>query len=339
MKAIAIEPKCGYLTKEKADYRANLYKGILKLSGDAIKDKTLLFMPSKNDAEIKMALSVGFREENLYACDDSAALLATAAWRKEYPKIKILGSRLSRAIERLKSGGVKIDVANLDLCSNLCSEVFTDLHNIARYFINPDIIIGLTLLKGRESASEACLAKMLHKNINGTIDRPQIAFHYILESFRGKGKIVLSEEYKSNNQVMCYALYHFISLEHIEKAIYHVFNGLHSEVKDALEIDRQLRSYPWVRDYVERRAEMDGKTLTRIDYDREWDREVKRRVSMRSGFWEKCNSIKERVSMQIHDVSWPEYKGNQRPWIDGSNDRDAVRDFLQMESTPFRRIT
>lgn len=331
----SIEPKHGYLTEQKAEYRRNIYKEIGLLLGDSVKDKKLLFLPHTNDEEIKEALLVGFREENMYACNDNAAILATSAWRKNYPNINIFGSRLGRAIERLRSDGIVIDVANLDLCTNISQEMFNDISALIRSNLNRDMVIGLTLLKGRESAAEATLARMLYPNIDGTINRIKIVLNYIIKSFRVKGKIILNKEYKSGNQVMCYGLFHIVNIEYIEKCNYDIFDELLNKVDDVLKIDNELRSLSTISDYVDRENNFKGQSSRR---DKEYIKELSRRVAMRDSFLDERAKLKQELREKQDIVSFRDYDSESREYICAMGGHVSVRKFIEMENTPCRRL-
>jgi hypothetical protein len=207
------QPKQGYLTDTKNSYRNIVYENFFNLFKGKVGDKKLLFLPANHDEEIKVALKVGFKEENMYAVDDNPAMLATVKWRKDYPKINVIGARLGRAFERLKEKGIKIDAANLDLCTNLQLWMFEDLSYFVENVMSEECALGITLLKGRESSSEIALAKLISKTQTGAADRIKICYDYIMKTTEKSlmGKLWINEEYKSGNQIMVFGVAHFFS--------------------------------------------------------------------------------------------------------------------------------
>ena len=97
-------PKTGYNFEEKNKYRHKVWSTFAEKLD--VSSAIVLFLPSKEGLEIPIALSYGFKEENLIAVDDCPAVIAASKWRKEYPKIKFYGNSLSRAGERIKQDDI-----------------------------------------------------------------------------------------------------------------------------------------------------------------------------------------------------------------------------------------
>ena len=237
-----IKPEHGYLTQEKNQYRINTWDHIKKLAGDEISNYKCLILPSDSDAEIKVVLDSGIKEENIYACDSSAAMLANVYWRKLYPKINILGSTLLRAIERLHEKNIRIDIVNFDLCSNLQQSVFDIIVSALTKIHNNKLIMAITLLKGREGACEATLAKMLYPNMK-TVDRINIVFSYCIENIGGISlKREFIGEYKSGRQVMSYGVCKFVLTDCIDDNIKDVFLKNSEDIFRVENIDYQFHN-------------------------------------------------------------------------------------------------
>ena len=201
------EPENQYQFKEKERYREVVWDAFSKNVKDVATAK-VLFFPSRHGAEIPIALRHGFKEENLIACDSVAAVIANAEWHRQYPAIKCYGSSLARTIERLKNEGVKLDAANLDLCSNLCSQIFSDLDQLFNSDItNYTFTFALTMLKGRENQSLADVARLSFELSDGTIDRLDIVKAYIEQRLVISCKTLLKSEYRSDTKMMCYGIF------------------------------------------------------------------------------------------------------------------------------------
>ena len=143
------EPLNQYQFKEKQEYREVVWDTLA--SNLDVSSAKVLFFPGRHGLEIEVALKHGFKEENLIACEENKAILATAAWRKQYPRIRCYGTKLSRTVERLAKDGLILDAANLDYCSNLCTAVFNDLRALhSGAIFGKSFILALTVLKGRD---------------------------------------------------------------------------------------------------------------------------------------------------------------------------------------------
>lgn len=152
-------PKNGYDFKEKSEYRLKVWS----IFAEKIDTETakVLFLPSKEGLEIPIALSCGFKEENLIAVDDCPAVIASSRWRKEYPKIKFYGNKLSRAAQRIRKDGIIIAAANLDLCGNISKPTINEIVDfISSGCLLGECVISLTMLCGREQTAVNTLAEL-----------------------------------------------------------------------------------------------------------------------------------------------------------------------------------
>ena len=109
------------------------------------------FLPSREGLEIPIALSLGFKEENLYAIDKSPQMMIHAPWRAKYKKINVYGSEVARAGQRMHIQGVKLDAVNLDLCGTFSRPTIDSLAGFLRSgCMKNTSLIAYTLFKGRE---------------------------------------------------------------------------------------------------------------------------------------------------------------------------------------------
>jgi len=138
-------PKQGYVSDAKKEYRKNVWKELL--DGIDASEITVACMPSKNGLELDVINS--FDVDKIIAIDESPAVIASSAWRKKYPDVKCYGSKTSRASERIVEDGLNPEIANLDLCNNLSSELLEEVTTFVKN-IKPKRI-AITMMKGRES--------------------------------------------------------------------------------------------------------------------------------------------------------------------------------------------
>lgn len=145
----------------KRDYRRQIWARLAKHSPVPIHHAQVLMLPSKEGTEIGIALDYGVREENIHAVDNNPALLAAAPWRKTYPAVKVYGSELPRAGERIAKR-TKIDIAHLDLCANINGRSRQTLRAFGHCkVLNDQCVVALNILRGREVREEMDQLKRL----------------------------------------------------------------------------------------------------------------------------------------------------------------------------------
>lgn len=222
----AREPRDQYQSEEKQAYREKVWITF----ADNLPDKEnakILFFPGRHGLEIEVALKNGFREENLIACEENAAILATAVWRKKYPKIRCYGNKLQRTIERLKEDKIVLDAANFDYCSNLCTAVFDDFSKLRNTdIINPRLfVLSVTLFKGRESRALVDIARLVFREPHGkascllrnnkAIDRIRILWAFLEHELGMSCYLLYQSEYQSATKRMCFGIFTVKSLKEI----------------------------------------------------------------------------------------------------------------------------
>ena len=299
-------PSIGYLTESKAEYRQTVWNSIMDNIATPETAKVLM-LPSANGEEIRVALSYGIKEENIYACDENAAMLATAKWRKEYPEVNILGSRLTRAIVRLYEKGIKLDIVNLDLCTNLQQWMFDDVLHVIKYLMKDKITIGLTLLKGRETSSEVTLARLLFKDPNGAADRINIVSSYINTYTRAQHVVCLNDEYKSENQVMVYGVFDIISYEKKREVELAPYRKYAKEIRATLDFDDAFCAMD-PNGLDKKNWDKDGRHTYKYRKKRwEWDK------IMLDQFWENCEKTEEIINEEQHNDPYKKYHNPMNP--------------------------
>jgi hypothetical protein len=198
------EPAQGYNTEQKAMYRAAVWRSFATYVPDPA-TATVLFLPGREALEVPIALHLGFREENLIACEENAALIATAKWRKEYPKVRCYATELQRTIGRLRSDGVVLDAANLDFCSNLSQTIFGGLDALFGSGVAaPSCVLAVTALKGREDSTLINSMRAFMGN-TGPADRIGVLRLYLANKLRQVTLGITKDEYRSGAQNMVWA--------------------------------------------------------------------------------------------------------------------------------------
>lgn len=164
-------PKAGYATGEKAAYRDAVWSAFAAHCPVPLADAVVAMLPSAEGLEIEAAVARGVKPENIIAIDRSAALLATARWRRVWPEVRCYGNEIGRAFERMAGDGIKVNIANLDLCSQLSEPQVAGVERVAKSGALADrCLVALTALKGRESALAALLLRGLGREVFGAAE-------------------------------------------------------------------------------------------------------------------------------------------------------------------------
>jgi hypothetical protein len=199
-------PKKGYDFPEKQAYRETVWGHFAENVPDVSKAK-VLFLPGKEGLEIPIALGLGFKEENLIACDDNPALIAAASWRRQYPAIRCYGSSLIRTVDRIRTDRIKIDAANLDFCSNLSTAVLVSVHQLLMGgIVKQSCLLAITVLKGREGAALAAIARLAFHDEGNCVDRVAVMEHYIANMQPYLVRLIAKGEYRSQTQSMIWGV-------------------------------------------------------------------------------------------------------------------------------------
>jgi hypothetical protein len=156
-------PTHGYDFGNKRQYRRDVWATARKWAGPERSSLNVLLMPSSEGDEVDVALRAGFREERLFLVDRNPAI--AAHMKRRYPRARCLGVDVDRAATRLAREGVRIQVANLDLCSpaDWASSIASSV--VSSGAIDEAALVFVTYLKGRERAGalpvmRKCVATM-----------------------------------------------------------------------------------------------------------------------------------------------------------------------------------
>jgi hypothetical protein len=114
-------------------------------------------MPGSTYCETEVVFNLGFRPQNVYLVEKNPATLANFTRRcvgkPVPPRENILRMLLSEAGTRLRSRGVRLDVAHLDFCENVESD--KTMIAESRAFIRSGVfaeraMLAVTWQRGRE---------------------------------------------------------------------------------------------------------------------------------------------------------------------------------------------
>lgn len=241
-------PKNGYGFKEKQKYRHKVWSYFAsKLNAETAR---VLILPSKEGLEIPIALSYGFKEENLIAVDDCPAVIATSKWRKEYPKIKFYGNKLSRAGERIFQDGTTIDAANLDLCGNISACMIDEFQRfVFSGCLSGKAIVSLTMLCGRESQAVNTLAELYlkaadHQYSTYSKFNKRIQVMCALIDIHGINiKYEHEEYYKSGNLKMVFGVFSILQDVYIEDLIEKNRENLEREIAPYCKVRNEHKDF------------------------------------------------------------------------------------------------
>ena len=144
-------PADGYRFGNKAQYRRDIwatFRRTLRQWNVPIGDAHALVMPSAEGDEVEVALNAGFREENLHLVDKNRAIAANL--KKRYRRATCYGVEVSRAALRMQRGGIRLSVANLDLCGTVTSAGLPVATVVASGVLADLSLVAITAQRGRE---------------------------------------------------------------------------------------------------------------------------------------------------------------------------------------------
>lgn len=141
-------PRGGYDFDVKDDYRVGVWSAFRDGCVHPPSKAQALLMPSIEGTEIVVALAHGFREENLHVVDRSRRVVE--AIHVAFPKVRIYPMPLIEAIREICGCGIRLDVANFDLCGPVGQELLTTLRYTAASGVLTEGLIAITVLRGRD---------------------------------------------------------------------------------------------------------------------------------------------------------------------------------------------
>lgn len=146
----AISPPNGYAFDEKAEYRRAIYSAVKSTTFLLPLQAEVGMLESTQGLEIETALRFGFSEKRLHVINASPAVVATL--KRKYPKINTYGRIASDACEVMRQRGVRLDVLNLDLTSNMGPSTSSEIVGVAwSGVLAPKSLVAINILRGRET--------------------------------------------------------------------------------------------------------------------------------------------------------------------------------------------
>lgn len=143
-------PAVGYTYPEKDEYREQVWS----MMAQELNPETarVILFPSKEGYEIATAIKYGFREENLIAVEKDGSMIYQSEWASKCPNVRSMNMHLSEAVDQLNAEGVHVDAINFDSCSNFSAYLLNEVRSIKKLPAGSDLVVGLTMIKGREGA-------------------------------------------------------------------------------------------------------------------------------------------------------------------------------------------
>lgn len=205
-------PSDGYDFGSKRHYRRQVWNIFRDACKGRLSTSHALLMPSAEGDEIDVALSKGFREENLHVVDRNPAIVAHL--KRRYPKVNTYGVEIGRAAQRISENGVWLSVANLDLCGQVSDKQARTLSSFAVWApMEHHGLVAVTALRGRESRGAFNLLKtQKEKYRESSLDDVRLSYMgagLSLHNCGTKAVLVCEGKYKSTagNQTMLWGCF------------------------------------------------------------------------------------------------------------------------------------
>jgi hypothetical protein len=168
-------PLNGYNFGNKRQYRRHIWSAARSFCDPCDRSSAqILLMPSIEGKEIEVAENNGFRQCNMHIVDNNPAIVAHL--KRRYPYITTYGVDLVSAVKRIAKAGIKLKIANFDLCST-AEKLSPMLYEISKLqaFAEPQHLIFVTFQRGRDREAGDFARRNLtprpeHKNTTWLID-------------------------------------------------------------------------------------------------------------------------------------------------------------------------
>ena len=146
-------PSAGYDFGNKRQYRRDIWCEAAEFCAHKKNDAHVLLMPSSEGDEIEVAEQYGFKRRNMHVVDKNPAILAHLTRR--YPGINTsgYGCDVMEALSKIAERGIKLSVANFDLCSHVvgAEPLLEEVRKVRRDAFVDHCLIFATVMRGRES--------------------------------------------------------------------------------------------------------------------------------------------------------------------------------------------
>jgi hypothetical protein len=271
-------PKAGYDGATKQAYREAVWADMLKIASGRLMTDTvavLVVMPSSGTEEIDTLVAMGVDPADIFAIDQSAAVIATSKWRKKYPEVRFAACKVSDAPAILKKRGLVAVAANLDLCCNFSDELVSEVDAfVAGQMSVDDFCFSVTVTKGREGKAINSLL-----SLHGSDDRlpdKRIAALVAVSQWAGKRdfghghawQIRAGGAYRAYSCPMAWQVFRRVTISE------ELFNH---HMAEAFDLERQMCEAD-----SNRRVSYEEKQAMKDDVAAHWEQE--RRISARNDF-------------------------------------------------------
>jgi hypothetical protein len=254
-------PKEGYDFASKAEYRQRLWRCFADHLGEHVSKCHVAIMPSREGLELPILRELGVKESHIHAIDSSAAMLATAKWRGDFPEVNVYGNELARAMERIveRIGPGKIRVANLDLCGGFTSAMVESITGVFRSgALAHPAFVSITMLKGREHPATIAALRLSAKHNTGRDLRIGSIAAVLENEIDVLSQPIAQGEYRSKTQTMVW-----------EASLYAHRDMLKFEISKRMPCgkkQRELDNLYAERERLRRNFSTNGR-YSRIEYD------------------------------------------------------------------------
>jgi hypothetical protein len=262
-------PRDGYDFEAKAKYRLELWQSIRDELGPALWGEAHVgILPSSEGLEIDTLVALGMQPNRIHAFDRSAAILATAKWRKVYPEVRVYAGEIGRTIGRVAEAGHKLRALNLDLCGGFTAPMVQTVSDCVKSnAMHGAAVVAVTAMKGRKSpAFFAALGMTVQPTradalLSVNDDRRKHSSYREWYAAERVVDVFFRGEYKSTKTVMQYAVARVTrhGVRHTEKS-YHVTAEMLLEYS-ANKAERMLHFYRNSTSHLAKR----------VEYGEEWD--------------------------------------------------------------------
>jgi len=163
------KPATGYDFPTKRKYRQQLWNFVDKaLKKTPIQERKVLCLDTSQGLECAHLIRLGYRPENILACNRNPAELAWLTRRiRSLGTVNVAGLELREVLRRIddqQENGFKINAMNLDLTGPISQSVWGILDYIRSNLLHSGIVIAVSLLRGREQ--DDSIRDLLEKSKN-----------------------------------------------------------------------------------------------------------------------------------------------------------------------------
>lgn len=315
-------PPGGYENGTKACYRERVWRAISSAWGGDMAAVDALLLPGGSSLEIDKVVELGVSPESIHAVEKNPAVLAHADWKADYPPTNGYGGKLSRVSHRIADNGQSVQVANIDLTGCFSRETLNTLTAVGESGVFDEAcVVGLTMLKGRESHETSVLLEWLASELGIEGDQPRIKLGFRRLFSGRKWWLVESDEYRSGSQTMVWGVAAAATPELVGREMIGRFGILDSLVAPVADAQRELNQLAALErsrtfDARLRKAEMLGlEDADRSDpeIDKRYDKRVKH-LRTKIDEWFERTDLRKFLQMPLPSDCWRHPMWQQQKW-------------------------